>query len=178
MVNTDISELTAWLKKDEAGSIERRVRRLHHLLEVIPQNKDGVFFSGGELAFKMFSEIRLCYINSLDLATVVLTLSYIEHEIAARLYGACWEQAKAERLERLLLKANECNILSDEELATFQHLRGVRNTYAHFRPPGHRTSMNSKSVSENKLPSDLVEKDAKRAIEALGSFFSRQDCMF
>ena len=178
MAETTLSELTAWLETDEAGSRERRARRLHHLLEVIPATGDGVFFCGGDLARKVFNEIRLSYIHSLDLSTVLLTLAYIEREIAARLYQAGWEQAKSERLEGLILKANESNILSDVELTTFQHLRGVRNTYAHFRPPRHRTSIMSRSVTENELPDDVVAKDAKRAIEALGSFFARQDSMF
>ena len=170
--------ITEWLKADEARSREGRARRLRHLLKVIPAAGGGVFFCGGDLARKLFDEIRRSYINGLDLATVLLALSYIEYELSARLYGSGWEQAKAARLGTVLLKAKECHLISDTEFATFQYLRGVRNAYAHFRPLSHPTSMLSRSVNEDELSDDIVARDAEQAIEALGSFFARQDGMF
>ena len=173
---TDNAELIAWLETDEAVSREWRSRRLSHLLEEIPSPDEGIVFHGN-LSFKSFIEVRLAYIHGLYLATVLLSLACIEQEVAGRLYATGWEKAKSERLEVLLLKAHEYGILSDAELDTFQHLRSVRNTYAHFRPPRHSTSLIRRAVDHNELPNDVIETDARQAVEALGSFFGRQSSL-
>ena len=174
MIKQTIAELVDWLEADEAGSRERRARRLQHLLQAIPINEDGVFFHDGTLGVKLFDEVRLSYIHGLDLATVLLVLSYIERQIAAVLYATGWERAKKERFETLLQKAHEASLLSDTELTVFQHLRRVRNTYAHFQPPLDSESIDFRSVRMNELPDDVIGEDARQAIEALGSFFARQ----
>lgn len=159
---------------DEKASRERRATRLSHLLQMLPDIPQGTFFCGGEVGLKMFDEVRLSYIHGLDLATVLLTLSFVEREIAGRLYGEGWNPAPSARLDSLLSKANECRLLSKEELTTFQNLRHVRNAYVHFRTPLHRTSFERRAVDENELPHDILENDARKAIEALGSFILRQ----
>ena len=170
---TNISELITWLETDEAASREGRAHRLSHLLEVVQLPEDGIFFRG-ETSRQSFEEVRLSYIYGLYLATVLLSLACIEWEVAGRLYEEGWEKAKSARLEELLLKANESGILSNTELDTFQHLRRIRNSQAHFRPPSKPSSFTRRVVDQNVLPSDVLMADAQQAVEALGSFFRRR----
>ena len=170
---TDIAELVAWLEADEASSHESRAHRLRHLLKAIQPPEEGMFFQGEESLYS-FGEVRLAYIHGLYLATVLLSLSCIEREVAGRLYGASWEEAKGASLEKLLSKAQEQGIISDAESDTFQHLRRVRNSYAHFKPPLHSSSLTCRALNQNVLPSEVLIADAQKAVEALGSFFKRR----
>ena len=170
---TDIEELITWLETDEAASREWRARRLRHLLEAIKPPKEGMFFLGEE-SFHSFNEVRLAYIHGLYLATVLLSLACIEREVAGRLYAAGWEEAKGAKLEKLLPKAHEQGIISDSESDTFQRLRRVRNSYAHFKPPLHSSSLTGRAVDQNVLPNEVLMVDAQKAVEALGGFFKRR----
>ena len=168
-----IEELIAWLETDEGATREWRARRLSHLLEAIQVLEYPIPFRG-ELSSRSFEEVRLAYIHGLYLATVLLSLACIEREVAGRLYEAGWNMAKDASLNELLLEAHDFGILSGAELDTFQHLRKIRNSYGHFRPPFHRSSLAHRSVEQGELSGDVMKTDAKQAIEALGSFFGRQ----
>ena len=174
---TDITELIAWLETDEGASREARARRLRHLLEAIRPSKEGIFFQG-EASFHSFNEVRLAYIHGLYFATVLLSLACIERELAGRLYAAGWEKAKDAGLKELLSTAHERGSISDAESDTFQHLRSVRNSYAHFKHPGHSSSLVCRALHQNVVPNEVMMIDAHRAVEALGSFFERRSGPF
>lgn len=166
----DIEKLIAWLTTDEAASRERRASRLSHFLNVVQLPEDGIYFQG-ETSLQAFEEARLAYIHGLYLATVLLSLTCIEREIAGRLYAAGWEEAKKTRLKDLLSKAHEEGMISVQELTTLHHLRRIRNSQTHFHPPGASSSMSRRIVDQNMLPNEVFKEDAEQAIEALGKFF-------
>ena len=165
-----ISELITWLETDEGASRESRARRFSYLLETLQLPEDGIFFCGGEFSLQSFEEARYAYIHGLYLSTVLLSLACIEWEIAGRLFMAGWEKAKKAKLSELLLKAHEHGMISDEDLETFQHLRKTRNAQVHFRPPSSSSSLLHRTVDQNILPNEVFMMDAKRAVEALGTF--------
>ena len=166
----DIEELITWLTTDEAASRESRASRLSYLLNVIQLPESGVSFRG-ETSLRAFEEVRLAYIHGLYLATVLLSLTCIEREIAGRLYAAGWEEAKEARLKDLLSKACKQGMISDQELNTLHYLRRIRNSQTHFHPPGASSSMLRRMVKQDMLANEVFKKDAERAIEALGRFF-------
>ena len=170
---TDITKLITWLETDEAASREWRAHRLRYLLETIQPPKEDMSFQGEE-SLHSFNEVRLAYIHGLYLATVLLTLACIEREVTGRLYAAGWEKAKSVKLEELLSKAHEQGIISNEESDTFQRLRRVRNSYAHFKPPLASSSLTGWALGQNTLPNEVLMVDAQKAIEALGGFFKRR----
>ena len=174
---TDIEELISWLKTDEAASREKRAHRLSYVLKVVQPPKNGICFQG-EISLQSFEEVRRAYIHGLYLATVLLSLTCIEREIAGRLYTTGWEKAKHARLEELLLKAFENGMISVSELNTFQHLRLIRNSQTHFRSPRTSSSMLRRTVDQDILPNEIFMKDAEQAIEALGRFFEGRTGFF
>ena len=166
----DIEELITWLEDDEAVSRESRAFRLRHLLDVVQPPEDGIWFQG-ETSLQAFEEARLAYIHGLYLATVLLSLTCVEREIAGRLYAAGWEEAKKARLKDLLSKAHREGMISVRELNTLHHLRRIRNSQTHFHPPGASSSMSRRTVDQNMLPNEVFKKDAEQAIKTLGKFF-------
>ncbi len=172
--HTDTAAITDWLKLQDEQSLGSRTRRLSYVMEVIqvPPGTFGRFH--GEISYLCYEEVRLAYIHGLYLATVLLSLSYVEHQLAGQFHGAGESWVKDARLEKLLEEAYQRGMLSDEEFKVFDDLRGIRNSYAHFRHPGHATGLLNRSVDQNALPRDVMKADAERALGAFGSFQGRQ----
>ena len=171
---TNIPELIAWLEMDEGRSRESRTHRLSYLLEVvqIPSGTFGKF--RGAISHPCYEEVRLAYIHGLYLATVLLSLSYVEHQLANEFYGAGESWVEDARLEDLLKEAHQRDMLSCSEFDTFNDLRSIRNSYVHFRHPGHSTTLTNRSLDQDALPHEVMKADAERALRAFGSFQERQ----
>ena len=83
-------ELTAWLEADDAKSRALRARRLRDLLDILPVPEEGLSFLGGEESLICFGEVRRCYLDGSYMATVLLSLAFVERELAVELYKAGW----------------------------------------------------------------------------------------
>ena len=94
---TRIEELTAWLEADDTTSRATRVGRLRDLLDTMPVPSDGLTFLGGETSQSCFDEVRRCYMDGSYIAVVLLSLAYVERELATVLYAAGWKPAKKAR---------------------------------------------------------------------------------
>ncbi len=167
------SDLVAWLEIDEEKSRDRRARRLRRLFEAIEISDGWGLEWGGTLGAKIFEEVRLCYLHSLDIAVISLVMSYFEHSIAAQLYSAGCNQAKELNLKELLLLAKKYSILGNDEYAVLDRLRNSRNSYVHFRTPLSQTSIEYRSVKENCELDEFIEREAECALKIFGTYFSR-----
>ena len=172
-----IKELTTWLKSDDAKGRATRVRRLRYLLDILPVPSEGLSFLGGEASLICFDEVRRCYLDGSYMAVVLLSLAYVERELAAGLYSAGWESAKKARLGSVLEKAHEEGMLSKLEWRTYQELALLRNSHAHFRAPGKPGSMLARAVEENAVAREVLAKDARRALQAMAKIVRRQSGM-
>lgn len=90
------------------------------------------------------------------------------------LYADQWGKAKTTRLEDLLRKGRQRQIVSDDELKAFQHLRDVRNAYAHYRDIKDQSAWIRRAINEDMPLEDVLETDASQAVESLGSFLRRR----
>ena len=168
-----IKELTAWLESEDTKGRATRVQRLRDLLDILPI-PESLTFLGGDASLICFNEVRRCYLDGSYMAVVLLSLSYVERELAAQLYAACWEPAKKAPLGAVLEKALEDGVLSELEWRTYQELALLRNSHAHFRAPGTRGSMLTRVVEENALHREVIAKDARLAVEAMARIVRRQ----
>ena len=109
-----------------------------------------------------------------NLAVVLLCLAYVEGELAAQLYAAGWEEAKTARLGTLLQKAHDGGMLSALEWRTYRELADLRNSHAHFRAPGSPTSLMTRTVKEENRESEVLARDARRAMLAMATMVNRQ----
>lgn len=173
-VNQNMDEITEWVKSDEDRSRPRRVRRHRELLELLPMPPESLSFPGGDESVICLDEIRLCYVQGLDLAVVLLCLAYVEREVAANLYAAGWNGASKATLPQLLDRGFDDGLLAFTECKTIRGLADVRNSYAHFRVPGDRSSLMHRAVEENSFGTEVLAKDAKRAVGVIAGLVRRQ----
>lgn len=172
-----IKELAAWLEADDAKGRATRVLRLRDLLDTMAVPTDGLTFFGGETSEICFDEVRRCYMDGSYMAVILLSLAYVERELAAVLYAAGWEPAKKAPLGKVLRKAHQDGFLSDLEWRTYQELARLRNSQTHFRRPGSSESMMARMVEENAFPREVLATDAKRALLAMARIVRRQSGM-
>ena len=151
-----------------------RATRLRDLLDILPVPSDGLSFLGGEQSVLCFEEIRRCYLDRSDMAVVLLCLAYVERELAAQLYAAGCGRAKKAPLVEVLERAYEDGVLSELEWRTYAELARLRNSHAHFRAPGAPTTIMARVVEENALGTELLAKDARRALQAMARIVKRQ----
>ena len=170
----EIKELTRWLEEDDARGRERRAGRLRDLLSIMSVSQDGMNYMGGSESSICFEEVRRCYLDGSHLAVVLLCLAYVERELAAQLYAAGWESAKKASVRAVLEKAHEHGWLSEEEWRIYRELAKLRNAHAHFQAPLSRTTLARRSVGDNELPEELLEKDARQAVMAMARIVRRQ----
>lgn len=169
-----IKELTAWLEADDAKGRAMRAGRLRDLLDILPVHADGISFLGGMQSVVCFDEVRRCYLDGSDMAVVLLCLAYVERELTAELYAAGWEGAKKARLGAVLERAYRDGVLSELEWHTYRELARLRNSHAHFRAPGSRTTIMARAVDTNALGTEVLAKDARRAVLAMARIVKRQ----
>jgi hypothetical protein len=166
--------LVEWLEADDASSREFRARRLASLLEALSPSEEGMGFWGGMSAAQSFTEMRLAYMHGLYLSTVLLALACIEQELAGMLHVDQWEKAKAARLEGLLREGRDRQLVSEGEFEAFQHLRDVRNAYAHYRDLNHQSAWVRRAINQDMPLEDVLEADALQAVQMLGTFLRRR----
>ena len=99
---------------------------------------------------------------------------YVERELAAHYYAAGWEKAKEAQLVAILERAHEDGILSKLEWKTYRELGNLRNSHAHFRPPGKQSSLLARTVEKNTLPMEVLKEDARKAILVITMFLQHQ----
>ena len=169
-----IKELTAWLESDDAKNRAARVQRLGDLLAILPVPSDGLSVQGGEASLLCYEEVRRCYLDGSDKAVVLLSLAYVERELAAGLYAVGWGPAKRAPLGAVLQEAHQHGVLSERDWRMYQDLAGLRNSHAHFREPGSAESMMARMVGEDALPREVLARDAEQALEAMAGIMRRR----
>ena len=144
------------------------------MMALFPLSKDGFLLRGGEETMSAFVEVRLAYVNGLFLATVLTAIALIERQIAGLLYRAGLEAAKRMSLEDLLKRAEQNGWLRAISRDEMDRFREVRNSYAHFREPGHGTSGMCLALNADTTIDAVMREDARIALKILGLFLAQR----
>ena len=149
-----------WLTNEDKNCFGERVSRLQWIASIAPKAEYWTF-PGGLVAKSLFEESRYCFVYGQFLAAVLLGLAYIEITLAALFYG----NLSRDDLERasfldLLKQALDMGLINQNEFEDLERARQNRNTYVHFRRPGHNTSLEYRAVNESELPYNRMAQDA------------------
>jgi len=96
----------------------------------------------------------------------MLGLSYIENTLANILYAGGRNDLERKGLADLLKEAKEKGLISEQEFIVFDKVRKIRNPLTHFRKPADRKNIEYRVVEHDKNYNELLEEDAKAALEA------------
>ena len=163
MTESTTPSASEWLSNEDAKNYRDRSSRLELIVNLTPANGPWVFL-GAPLTKYLFEEARYCYVYGQFLATVILGLAYIEHTLAASLYGAGHDDAERARLPDLLVRARDRGLIDGKDYTDVEEIHAKRNAYAHFRKPLDKESVEYRSVKEDELPYTIIEQDATTVI--------------
>ena len=124
----------------------------------------------------LFEEARYCFVYGQFLATIVLSLAFIEQTLAALFYMVGRNDLERAGAKRLVIEALKYNWLTQDECDYLDELRQIRNPIMHHRKlgiqPGEevksgwwRERIESRAIMENQLPHEILEQDARKALE-------------
>ena len=171
-MNDVAPDLVEWLARDEEGSRHYRAERLKELLSIFESQKTHVLFWGGTVSHQSYMELRLAFIHGLYLSTVLLTLACIEQELAGTLHGEGDNEAAKMNLETLLQTARSRGYVNQNLFSEINALRSIRNSYAHYRPPGDKRHYMQRALKRTDVSNDLSKDDALRALHTLAQLLS------
>ena len=160
-----MSTAAEWLSGEDSRCFTDRLSRLQWIIDNSPAGEYWTF-PGGLLAKSLFEEARYCFVYAQFLATILLGLAYIERTLAALFYGAGRKDLQRASLSILLREACAEGLISGNEYRDLERIRENRNTYAHFRRPGHEDNMEVRAIRGDEAPYDIVEQDATAVITA------------
>ena len=154
-----------WLTKEDSKCFGERLERLAWLAESTPEGAHWTF-PGGFLAKSSFEEMRYSFVYGQFLTTILIGLAYIERTLSAVFYGSGRNDLKRATLSKLLDEAFDSNLISKEELKELNEIRKLRNSYAHFRQPGHSQGIEYRAINEEQAFYGIVERDAITVLTA------------
>ena len=160
-----MSTAAEWLSGEDSKCFEDRLSRLQWLIDNSPAGEYWAF-PGGLLAKSLFEEARYCFVYAQYLATILVGLAYIERTLAALFYGAGRNDLERASLSALLGEAYAEGLIGSGEFRDLERIRENRNSYAHFRRPGHEDSMEARAILEDEAPYSVIERDATAVIAA------------
>lgn len=152
-----------WLTDEDKKCRKERLKRLEWLIEHTPQSEQWLFI-GGLTTESLFEEARYCFVYGQFLATVVLGLSFIEYTLAGLFFQTGRNDLKRAKISDLIDEAHKMGWITNDELANLHKAREIRNSIAHFRPPGNKDKIEYRSIMNNKQPYILFEVDAKNVL--------------
>lgn len=169
MTDADIFD---WLESDEAGSRPYRVQRMRLLLDRFGQGGHIVFF-GGVIPAQAFEEMRLAYLNGLYISCVVVSQVVIEHVLAGLFEMAGRTDLEGAGFQKLTKEALAAGFISQVESDGLDHLRQLRNPYAHSKPVMHQSCFIRRAAETGSPPSELFKQDAETSLAVISRLLSR-----
>ena len=154
-----------WLDNEDRQCRNDRLNRLEWIIGEYPTNIDISLFHGGLKPYYLFEEARYCFVYGQYLASIMLSLSYIETTLAGVFYASGRNDLQRARVIDLLKEAEKKGLISGSEFNVFNKVRKIRNPITHFRKPLSRGTLEYRLVKNNKHPYKLLERDAKIALK-------------
>lgn len=160
----ELSELMAWLAEDDDASRPFRARRLKTLLEEFGEPRH-LLLPGGLVSSLTFEEARRAYLHGLDVATVLLAQTTLEHMLGGLLrqvgHDGNWG------FSEILNRSRREGLITEAEFDLFDRLRVARNPYVHAKPPLAEGTLGRRLATTDDSPYALTEADATLAITTL-----------
>jgi hypothetical protein len=169
-VAPDLAECFKFLETDDERSRPGRARRLQRIAAAFGPERYLVL-PGGLVALQAFDDARHAYVRGLWLACIVAAQASIEHMLAGQLRMSGREGRWG--FDQILKMSLEIGTITEDEYASFDGLRGVRNPYAHAREPLAAGSVERRALDAESYVDEVLERDADDAVIALINLVAR-----
>lgn len=158
------SHLLADLHCDLPG----KVTRFRHLADLCGTlGSQGTILFGGSTTFTAWTEARSSFVHGNFAATVLLCQSLLESLLAAFLHLDPMKDDLPPRItfRDTLMRYQDENLISGQDLGDLERLMGLRNPLSHFRPVADDQNIVRRAMMVGIHPDALIEQDAWFAID-------------
>lgn len=190
MIDKNISPQD-WLSLEDQNERENRITRLEWAKDHYP-TISLIFFHGGLISKYLFEEARYCFVYRQFIASILLSLAFIEHTIAGLFYelpnnaleeiGVSQNRLRRAGIFDLIKWALKLKWISDDDFSFINYIREIRNPLVHPRPPSPiredsdiekadellkdwwKEKIELRSIEEDKHPYTILEDDARKSL--------------
>lgn len=168
-----MNQFEEWVIREHELKWTGRIERLKWVEYNRPKFEHGYLLRSGLTGLNLRNEASYCFIEGQYLATTMLCLSFIEHQLSAILYEYGDDNAENYSAYKSIEEAHEREIITKEEKELFHRTRKSRNPVAHFQSPSSNDSLDMQAVNRNSNFEDIIEEDAKIALNAMFRIISK-----
>lgn len=120
----------------------------------------------------LLGEAKNCYVDGYFMATVMLATAFIEHTLSNRLQNKGLTTKSRPFAESIRL-AREHSLYESILLDRTDHLREIRNPFAHRRPPEDVHTLGNRYLAEKKHPDVVLDADAQESLKVMYEFLAQ-----
>lgn len=146
----------------DKASFQERLIRFRYFYKYFP-DYDSILF-GTDESYKIFKEVKSCFINREYIAVVILALSFIERRFQESLHNYGLEKESKDTINNILKKLKGNSSIPDYFIERVDFLRLKRNPFVHLRAIDDKDNLYTRSSMYRKNVDDILEMDAKEAI--------------
>ena len=161
------TKLEVALRKTDNESFEDRLHRLKYLNKIFPHD---LFLGADQETIYILSEAKMTFINGEYIATILLTIAFIERLMQSHYESIGLGKIAKRGLKAMIAHANKNELLHPYLLEKFDLLRKKRNPLTHLKPFEHEHNLSQRIINGIKNdeqyvnPILMLEEDAKEAI--------------
>lgn len=171
----DTENLAEWVDDFHEQEREDQTERMEWLHNARPEPEGGHVFHGGLTASNLYEEAQQAYLFGLFQTCTITSISVIEQELIGVLHQAGDDDIKEEAAAAAIDEAADRNLISAEQKQVLHRIRKVRNPTAHFRLGVDDDSLPYRAIEEDTSPAELVEDEARIAMNAMFRVIGRVD---
>jgi hypothetical protein len=142
-----------------------RLSRFRYFYEHFPEYNYILF--GSDESYRIFHEVKSCFINGEYVSVLVLAQSFIERRFQESLRINGFEKESKYTLSKILKLYKGKTAIPDYFIDMVDSLRLKRNPFIHLRDVMDSDNLYSRSSMKDKNIEDVLEKDAKDAIAVM-----------
>lgn len=119
---------------------------------------------------RLLSESKNCFIDGHFIATLVLSMGFIEHVLVIMLSSKGLSSHSPGIAGKLSL-ARSHNMVPNELLDRTDVLQKRRNPFIHMKSPSHEHSLSFRYINERRHPDAILQEDAEESLHLAHLFF-------
>lgn len=161
---------TRTLQKYDKDSFADRLKRLNWLKDNFPE--DFEMLCTFEILF-LLKEAKMTFINGEFVATILLTVSAIEHRLQSLLLNKGYVKESKKGLKYILKFMRENGLLSDYLFKSIDKLRLFRNPFVHLKSYKDENCISERVMTEFSPPETILEREAKMALNLMYTIYTQ-----
>lgn len=146
----------------DKATFNDRLSRFRYLYEYYPEYNTIMF--GTDESYRIFHEVKSCFINGEFISVVILAISFIERRFQESLKINGFEKESKETLSSILKRFKGKSSIPDYFIDRVDSLRLKRNPFVHMRDIDDEDNLYIRSSLKKRSIEAVLENDAKEAI--------------